>query len=229
MSENIGLSDPDAKAKLKLGLFSYPVLQAADILLYRATHVPVGHDQAQHLEFARENAKNFNVAHGHFFEEPRTVISPAKRIMSLKDPLLKMSKSHQDPRSRIMLNDSPDDIQIKVKAALTDSVGGVSFNPSARPGVSNLLTLMALMDEDHRMEEQIAAESEALSMRAFKEEVARTIIKGMAEIKAKYDYFIDVRQRRRLQDVAALGNQEARRQAEDTMIHVRRLVGTDPI
>lgn len=128
-----------------------------------------------------------------------------------------------------MLNDSPDDIQIKVKAALTDSVGGVSFNPSARPGVSNLLTLMALMDEDHRMEEQIAAESEALSMRAFKEEVARTIIKGMAEIKAKYDYFIDVRQRRRLQDVAALGNQEARRQAEDTMIHVRRLVGTDPI
>ncbi|KAL8895524.1 MAG: hypothetical protein Q9207_008139 [Kuettlingeria erythrocarpa] len=218
MSEDIALSDPDAKAKLKLGLFSYPVLQAADILLYRATHVPVGPDQAQHLEFARENAKNFNVAH-----------APAKRIMSLKDPLLKMSKSHQDPRSRIMLNDSPDDIQAKVKGALTDSVGGISFNPGARPGVSNLLTLMALMDEDHRLEEQIAAESEALSMRAFKEEVARTIIKGLGEIKTKYDYFIDIRQRRRLQDVAALGNQEARRQAEDTMVHVRRLVGTDPM
>lgn len=89
MSDQVALSDAEAKAKLKLALFSYPVLQAADILVYRyvcylelesfltlfsATHVPVGHDQAQHLEFARENAKNFNTAHGQFFAEPQTVM-----------------------------------------------------------------------------------------------------------------------------------------------------------
>lgn len=97
MSDHVVLSDADAKAKLKLGLFSYPVLQAADILLYRynrfsshlntfltlcrATHVPVGHDQAQHLEFARENAKNFNVAHGRFFAEPQMVTCMSTDIM----------------------------------------------------------------------------------------------------------------------------------------------------
>lgn len=95
MSDQVALSDPNARGKLKLGLFSYPVLQAADILLYRyvsilpqtlfltisrATHVPVGHDQAQHLEFARENAKNFNSAHGQFFSEPQTVMCMLKQV-----------------------------------------------------------------------------------------------------------------------------------------------------
>ncbi|KAL9592181.1 MAG: hypothetical protein Q9179_006977 [Wetmoreana sp. 5 TL-2023] len=218
MADNVALSDADAKAKLKLGLFSYPVLQAADVLVYRATHVPVGHDQAQHLEFARENAKNFNAAH-----------APAKRVMSLKEPLLKMSKSHNDPRSRIMLNDSSDDIRMKIKAALTDSIEGLSYNPVERPGVSNLLSLMAYMDKSQRSEEQIADEGQALSMRAFKEEVSDTIIKGLADIKARYDYFSDSTQNQYLQDVMALGDERARLKAKETMVRIRRLTGIDTI
>ncbi|KAL8843085.1 MAG: hypothetical protein Q9170_000215 [Blastenia crenularia] len=229
MSDHTTLSDIDAKAKLKMGLFSYPVLQSADVLLYRATHVPVGHDQAQHLEFARENARNFNAAHSPFFTEPQTVMSTAKRIMSLKDPLSKMSKSHLDPRSRIMLNESPENIRMKIKAALTDSIEGLSYSPSERPGVSNLLTLMACMDEHGRPEEQIAAECQALSLRAFKEEVAETVIKGISDIKLRYDYYIDAAQKQRLQDIAEVGGQKARSKAEETMAQVRNIVGTGPI
>lgn len=149
--------------------------------------------------------------------------------MSLKAPHLKMSKSHEDPRSRILLNDSPDDIHAKVKAALTDSIGHVSYDPIGRPGVSNLLTLMACMDESQRSEEQIAVECEGLSMRVFKEEVARTINRGISDIKAKFDYYMDESQRHYLHDVAALGNEKARQKAERTMFEVRRLVGIDPI
>ncbi|KAL8724498.1 MAG: hypothetical protein Q9166_007918 [cf. Caloplaca sp. 2 TL-2023] len=227
MADNVSLSDPDAKAKLKLGLFSYPVLQSADILLYRATHVPVGHDQVQHLEFARENAKNFNAAHGQFFTEPQTILSPAKRVMSLKDPRVKMSKSHGDPRSRILLNDNSDSIRMKIKAALTDSMNGVYYNPADRPGVSNLLALMSYMDENHRSVEQIAAECETLSMRAFKDEVAETLVKGIKQIAERYNYYIDPAQKQRLQDVAELGNEKARLKAEETMVKVRKTIGTD--
>ncbi|KAL8791425.1 MAG: hypothetical protein Q9213_000041 [Squamulea squamosa] len=225
MSDSIALSDSDAKAKLKLGLFSYPVLQSADILLYRATHVPVGHDQAQHLEFARENVKNFNTTHGQFFTEPQTVMSPAKRVMSLKDPRVKMSKSHEDPRSRILLNDSPEMIRMKIKAALTDSIDGLYYDPAQRPGVSNLLMLMSYMDASHRSVEQIAAEGQALSMRAFKEGVAETLIKGMTKLKERYDCFMDNAQTQYLRDVAAMGNEKARLKAEETMIAVREIVG----
>ncbi|KAL8674629.1 MAG: hypothetical protein Q9168_001004 [Polycauliona sp. 1 TL-2023] len=220
MSDSIALSDPDAKAKLKLGLFSYPVLQSADILLYQATHVPVGHDQVQHLEFARENARNFNTAHGFLF-------SPAKRVMSLKDPRFKMSKSHEDPKSRILLNDNADTIRLKIKAALTDSMEGLAYNPVERPGVSNLLALMSYMDLGHRSIEQIVAEGRASSMRAFKEELAETLIKGLSHLREKYDYFMSAAQGRYLEEVAAAGNEKARSKAERTMIQVRRLTGID--
>lgn len=111
MSDNVALSDPDTKAKLKLGLFSYPVLQSADILLYRyvgcssgftritigrATHVPVGHDQVQHLEFARENAKNFNTAHGHFFPEPQTVMCRLAILIAKDHRLILISACETD-------------------------------------------------------------------------------------------------------------------------------------
>ncbi|CAL8583079.1 Tryptophan--tRNA ligase, mitochondrial [Xanthoria parietina] len=227
MSDNVALSDPDTKAKLKLGLFSYPVLQSADILLYRATHVPVGHDQVQHLEFARENAKNFNTAHGHFFPEPQTVMSPVKRIMSLKDPRVKMSKSHEDMKSRILLNDTPDSIRVKVKAALTDSIDGLSYDPIGRPGVSNLLALMSYLDTSHRSVVQITAECQGLSMRAFKDEVAKTLIKGLTDLRERYDYFMSAAQSQYLQEVVTAGNEKAASKADETMMLVRRMIGVD--
>ncbi|KAL8694500.1 MAG: hypothetical protein Q9218_000830 [Villophora microphyllina] len=169
------------------------------------------------------------MAHGRLFTEPQTMMSPSKRIMSLKEPLLKMSKSHTDPRSRILLSDNADDIRSKVKAALTDSIEGVSYDPLKRPGVSNLLSLMAYMERNQRSEEQIAADGRALSMRAFKEEVADVIIKGLADIKAKFDFFDDTTQRRYLREIIALGNEKARLKADNTMTQVRRMAGLGSI
>ncbi|KAL8946717.1 MAG: hypothetical protein Q9222_006925, partial [Ikaeria aurantiellina] len=135
-----------------------------------------------------------------------------------------MSKSHADKRSRILINDGPDDIRMKIKAALTDSVHGLTHGPVERPGVSNLLTIMAHVDEQKRSEEQIAADSQNLSMRAFKDEVANSVIKGMAGIKAKYDYFIHPAQSQLLQEVARVGNQRARSKAEENMNRIRQIV-----
>ena len=129
--------------RLKLGLFSYPVLQAADVLVHGATHVPVGHDQAQHLEFAREVATGFNHAFGQeILVPPETLISPAKRIMSLTEPTTKMSKSHSNPESRILLTDSDSEIQSKIKSAVTDSDYSISYDPEKRPGISNLIDIL---------------------------------------------------------------------------------------
>ncbi|KAL8923409.1 MAG: hypothetical protein Q9172_003158 [Xanthocarpia lactea] len=138
-----------------------------------------------------------------------------------------MSKSSIDPRSRILLNDSPDTVREKIKAALTDSIDGLSYNPEERPGVSNLLLLMSYMDASHRSVEQIATEGQALSMRAFKEEVAETLIKGMTDLREMYIYFMDAAQSQYLRDVAAAGNEKARLRAEETMGRVRGIVGTD--
>ncbi|KAF8589713.1 tryptophanyl-tRNA synthetase, partial [Ramaria rubella] len=137
---------------LNLGLFSYPVLQAADILLYQATHVPVGEDQMQHLELCRDLAEIFNRKypdraksknHSSFFILPQTIYTPSPRILSLRDSTQKMSKSAPDANSRIMLTDSPASITKKIRSAVTDSIQGITYNPSARPGVSNLLSILA--------------------------------------------------------------------------------------
>ncbi|KAJ2356013.1 Tryptophan--tRNA ligase, mitochondrial, partial [Coemansia sp. RSA 2611] len=101
---------------LLAGLLTYPVLMAADILLYRATHIPVGEDQVQHLEFARDLALHFNKTYGQkMFPPPQSILTPSKRIMSLKDPLRKMSKSDPNEMSRITLSDSDDEIRKKIK------------------------------------------------------------------------------------------------------------------
>ena len=144
MPEHTSSFDPSAKAKLKLGLFAYPVLQAADVLVHDATHVPVGEDQIQHIEFARECANNFNATYGDHLVKPIAILSPARRIRSLKDPTQKMSKSDDDPRSRILLSDSNEAIAAKIRHALTDSVGDISYDPQKRPGVSNLIDICSM-------------------------------------------------------------------------------------
>ena len=153
-----------ARAKLRLGLFSYPVLQAADILLYGTTHVPIGADQVQHLELTRSLAQSFN---HHFplplvtdapspadasssaqekravFALPQALLSPSPRLMSLQDPSKKMSKSDPNPNSRILITDDPETITKKIRHALTDSVPGpIAYDPETRPGVSNLIEIM---------------------------------------------------------------------------------------
>ncbi|KAH1767608.1 hypothetical protein KXX41_005796 [Aspergillus fumigatus] len=138
LPDNANLEDSTARSRLRLGLFSYPVLQAADILVHRATHVPVGDDQRQHLEFSRNTANSFNHVYGPIFPSPEAIISPAKRVMSLKEPTLKMSKSHADRRSRIILTDSPAEISKKINAALTDSELTITYDPRDVPAVVSL-------------------------------------------------------------------------------------------
>ncbi|TFY73497.1 hypothetical protein EWM64_g10515, partial [Hericium alpestre] len=110
---------------LNTGLFTYPVLQAADILAYKATHVPVGDDQQQHLELTRDIADTFNRAYkgsSQLFALPEYMTTPSKRILSLKDPSAKMSKSALDANSRIVMTDTPAEIRTKIRGATTDSI-----------------------------------------------------------------------------------------------------------
>jgi tryptophanyl-tRNA synthetase len=148
--------ESEESGKLKLGLFSYPVLQAADILVHGATHVPVGEDQAQHLEFTRDLASSFNHNFGGLLKStlltpPQTIISPAKRIRSLTDPALKMSKSHPNDKSRILLTDDENVIRNKIKTAVTDSIETeITYDPETRPGISNLIDILYYADPDYK-------------------------------------------------------------------------------
>ena len=135
----------------RLGLFAYPVLMAADILLYQADLVPVGDDQRQHLELTRDLAQRWNARYGHTFTVPEAAIPPAgggARIMDLQDPVHKMSKSSASDAGLISLFDDPKVIERKVKRAVTDldpPAGAVRWDPALKPGVSNLLELLAAL------------------------------------------------------------------------------------
>jgi tryptophanyl-tRNA synthetase len=130
---------------VRVGLFSYPVLQAADILLYDAERVPVGDDQRQHLELTRELAIRFNHRYGDTLVVPEAAIpATGARVMDLQHPENKMSKSVNSPLGTVLMLDGPDEIRRKVKRAVTDTDGEVRYDPAAKPGVSNLLELLAV-------------------------------------------------------------------------------------
>jgi tryptophanyl-tRNA synthetase len=133
------------KDSVRVGLFTYPVLQAADILLYDADRVPVGDDQRQHLELARELAIRFNHRFGTTFVVPEASIpAMGARVMDLQHPGNKMSKSVNSPLGTVLLLDEPEAIVRKVKRAVTDNDGEVRYDPESKPGVSNLLELLAV-------------------------------------------------------------------------------------
>jgi tryptophanyl-tRNA synthetase len=133
-----------AGQSVRLSLLTYPVLMAADILAYRADEVPVGDDQAQHVELTRDLAERFNQRYGRTFVVPRaTLPAVAARVMDLQDPLDKMGKSHEATAGIIYLLDEPDAIARKLRRAVTDSEPGVSYDREARPGVANLLEILS--------------------------------------------------------------------------------------
>jgi tryptophanyl-tRNA synthetase len=129
---------------VRAGLLTYPVLMAADILLYDAQRVPVGDDQRQHLELAREAAVRFNNRYGETFTVPEAAVPHvAARVMDLQEPLRKMSKSVSSPLGTVLVLDSPEEIDRKVRKAVTDTETEVRYDPLSKPGVSNLLELLA--------------------------------------------------------------------------------------
>ncbi|KAJ5570350.1 uncharacterized protein N7459_009780 [Penicillium hispanicum] len=222
LPEDTTLEHSEARAQLRLGLFSYPVLQAADILVHRATHVPVGEDQRQHLEFSRNIANSFNHVYGPVFPIPEAAISPAKRVMSLKEPTSKMSKSHVDERSRILLTDSPADIRKKVKVALTDSEPMITYDPERRPGVSNLIEILSHLEEQTCTE--IAEEFHSASLRSLKEHVAARITHHLQGIRERYIQLMD-EPGGYLESVAQSGAEAAQANASLTMYQVRDAMG----
>ncbi|KAJ5779025.1 Ribosomal protein S10 [Penicillium paradoxum] len=222
LPDSATLDDSTARAQLRLGLFSYPVLQAADILVHRATHVPVGEDQRQHLEFSRYTANSFNHVYGPIFPIPEALISPAKRVMSLKDPTSKMSKSHADEKSRIILTDSPAEIRRKVKVALTDSEPSITYDPERRPGVSNLIEILSHLEGVSCGD--IVSEFHDASLRSLKEHVADRIAYHLQEIRDRYTTIIEDKTGY-LDSVAEEGAEAARANTRGTMQQVRDAMG----
>lgn len=175
------------------GLFMYPALMAADILLYGAEWVPVGDDQKQHLELARDLAMRMNNKFGELFTVPHewnkqlefTGLRQGVRIRSLRNPEKKMSKSVTDPAGTILLSDSPDEAAKKVMSATTDSIGSVHLDWENQPGVSNLLQISALLAE--RPLDEVASEWESkTSYGDLKKHVAEQVRSFLIDLQARY-------------------------------------------
>nr|XP_057938815.1 tryptophan--tRNA ligase, mitochondrial [Doryrhamphus excisus] len=204
-----------------VGLYTYPVLQAADILLYRATHVPVGEDQIQHLELAQDLARIFNNRYGALFPEPRALLGTTQKVKSLRDPSVKMSKSDPQAMAAIGITDSPDDIALKIRRAVTDFTSEVTYDPVARPGVSNLVTIHAAaagIGVDEAVTRAAGADTAA-----YKAMVAEAVIQRLAPIREEV---LRLREERpHLEAVLDAGRRRARRLATPTLQEVRRRLG----
>lgn len=172
---------------VNVGLFGYPVLQAADILLYQADSVPVGEDQKQHLELTRDIATRFNNLYGEVFKLPEPFIAKVgARVMSLQDPLKKMSKSDDNVNNFIMLLDEPKKIEKKLKRAVTDSdeQARIYFDNDEKPGVSNLLTLMSCMTG--RAIDELVPEYEDKMYGHLKKDTADAVLSVIEPLQQRY-------------------------------------------
>ncbi len=214
--------DKADQAGSNLGLYGYPVLMAADILLFHADAVPVGEDQKQHLELTRDLAIRFNGRFGEEFPIPDPIIpKTGARVMSLQDPTSKMSKSDPDEGSRILILDDPDTIRRRLKRAVTDSGRDIRYDWKEKPGVSNLIEILSLFTgmPIPRIEEEYGEAGYG----TFKEVVAEAVITGLAPIRNTYQALDDAEVALVMQRGAA----EAGARAEVFQQRVRRLVGLD--
>lgn len=211
---------------INVGLFDYPVLMAADILLYQTNLVPVGHDQTQHLELARDLAIRFNNTYGKIFTVPE-ICPPAigGRIMSLQEPLKKMSKSDPNDNSYIALLDTAEVIRQKLKRAITDSGKEIYFDAENKPGVANLLTILAAVTEQTIAD--VAEKYRAISgYSVLKNDVAEAIIAFLTPIQARY---LELRQDTKLLDkILKHGAEQARERSNKMLKKVYDAVGFIP-
>lgn len=204
------------------GLFTYPVLMAADILVYNADLVPVGEDQRQHLEITRDIAERFNSIYGETFVIPEAYIGKqGARIMGLQNPLAKMSKSATDLNDVIFLNDTPEDIRKKLKKAVTDSENCVRYDKENKPGVSNLMTIYGLI-EGKSMEE-VEQEFAGKGYGDFKTAVAEVIVKKLEPLQNKYDELL--KSPDKLKAIYEMGARKAAERADRIVNEVYEKVG----
>ena len=202
------------------GLFSYPVLMAADILIHHAHKVPVGEDQTQHLELSRDLAERFNRRYGEEFPVPDGIIPEVgARIMSLQDPTAKMSKSAENLSSRVLLLDDPDTIRKRISRAVTDSGSGIAYDWEAKPGITNLVEILSLLTDTSI--DKVVNEHSEKQYGEFKSLVAEAVIDGLAPIRAAHAALEDEDVERIMQK----GALDARSSAERFQVAVRQKVG----
>ena len=212
------------KRSVNVGLFTYPILMAADILLYRTHRVPVGHDQKQHLELARDIALRFNSHYGPIFTLPEPHIPErGARIMGLQTPHKKMSKSDVQEGNAIALLDPPEVIRRKIKRAVTDSGSEVCADPE-KPGISNLLTLYAELTQASVAD--IEARYAGVGYGTFKKELAEVLVDCLLPIQERFAMLR--RDEKQLQAILKRGAQQAKAQSEPVLARVYEAVGFIP-
>lgn len=213
------------KDSVGAGLFVYPSLMAADILIYNADLVPVGEDQKQHLELTRDLAGRFNHRFGEFFTVPDPYIPEVgARIMSLDDGTKKMSKSNPNPGSYIALLDPPDVIRKKIARATTDSGREVIFDPANKPEISNLMSIYA--ECSGMTMQQIADRYEGQMYGGFKKELGEVLVATLEPLQQKYR---EIRSSGALSDILAEGAERARGVAAKTLAGVKEKMGFLPL
>ena len=206
---------------VNVGLFSYPVLMAADILLYKPDLVPVGADQKQHLEIARDIALRFNHIYGDVFTVPDAYIPKiGARVMSLQDPTKKMSKSDENINSWVAILDSKDDIIRKFKRAVTDSESCVCIGEN-KAGINNLIGIYSAVTG--KTAEQITAEFEGKGYGDFKLAVGEAVAEELRPIQERYNTFIS--DKKQLEDIYRAGDEKAAYMARKTLSKVMKKVG----
>ena len=206
------------------GLFNYPVLMAADILLYQVDLVPVGIDQRQHLELARDIAARFNGAYSPTFKIPEGYTPKAgAKIMDLQDPTRKMSKSEDNPNASILLMDEPDAIRRKIARAVTDSVGVVNYTDE-QPGVKNLINIVSTIEGVSP--EDIVARYEGKGYAEFKKDVAETIVAELEPVQKRVKELLS--NKKELEAIYKAGAEKANYMATKTLRKVQKKIGLIP-
>ncbi|MET3846224.1 MULTISPECIES: tryptophan--tRNA ligase [Paenibacillus] len=212
------------KDSVGAGLFVYPALMAADILVYNADLVPVGEDQKQHLELARDLAGRFNHRFGDYFTIPEPYIPEVgARIMSLDDASKKMSKSNPNPGSYIALLDPPDVIRKKISRATTDSGKEIRYAPDEKPEISNLMSIYSQCSGMSLQEIQDKYEGQMYG--GFKKDLGEVIVATLEPLQQKYD---EIRKSGQIHDILAQGAEKAMEKASRTVAEVKERMGFLP-
>ena len=209
---------------INAGLFTYPVLMAADILLYQADLVPVGKDQMQHIEITRDIAERFNGIFGDVFKIPGGFLPKAgAKVMSLAEPTKKMSKSDENPKAYISMLDDFNVIAKKIKSAVTDSEGVIEYreNDETKAGINNLLTIMSAVTG--KTIDSIVADYSGKGYGDFKADVAEAVVEHIRPIREKYDQLSD--DKAYLVDVYTKGAERANSIAQRTLKKVYKKIG----
>jgi tryptophanyl-tRNA synthetase len=211
----------EGRERSSVGLFDYPVLMAADILLYDTDEVPVGEDQKQHVEIARDIAQKFNSTYGETLKLPNPTISDVgARIMSLVEPEKKMSKSDSNPNGAISILDTPDQIRSKIMKATTDSIGTIKFDKS-RPGIYNLLEMYEILSNENRSD--IEAKFEGKGYGDFKKDLSELVVNSLKPLQDKYNELIENPEK--LEQILKNGAEKARLIADKKLKEVKEKVG----